>query len=260
LIRVVAKLDNPRQTYQALRDTFPEVVCEKYNFKFPGKGQRETPVVSARGVVSIINLLPGQTAAAFRLRAADIVVRALGGDESLVAEIRANAAAQANLPHSHPMRLFGQTVEAEKCKRTLEDDDEVYAAKKQQILRQIKQETAGTELTTIKQHAQGSMSKAVGAAAGKIWAREKLLPTIERLADGSLARVWFELGSNTAQRARFVPEEEPHLFAEARMKYSLAYKGGYEASDRANFDTWTYPAETGAQVLKEAFQRAAASA
>jgi hypothetical protein len=342
LIRVVAKVDNPRQTYQALRDTFPEVVCEKYNFKFPGKGQRETPVVSARGVVSIINLLPGQTAAAFRLRAADIVVRALGGDESLVAEIRANAAAQANLPHSHPMRLFGQTVEAEKRKRTLEDDDEVYAAKKQQILRQIKQETAGTELTTIKQHAQGSMSildllsagnappatmqllqtirhnvtarlgsmiesgmqgllaieavpqqqelsinqqaqrwtvqmyanklglpaaactanklKAVGAAAGKIWAREKLLPTIERLADGSLARVWFELGSNTAQRARFVPEEEPHLFAEARMKYSLAYKGGYEASDRANFDTWTYPAETGAQVLKEAFQRAAASA
>jgi len=341
LIRVVAKVDNPRQTYQALRDTFPEVVCEKYNFKFPGKGQRETPVVSARGVVSIINLLPGQTAAAFRLRAADIVVRALGGDESLVAEIRANAAAQANLPHSHPMRLFGQTVEAEKRKRTLEDDDEVYAAKKQQILRQIKQETAGTELTTIKQHAQGSMSildllsagnappatmqllqtirhnvtarlgsmieggmqsmlaieatphrelsinqqaqrwtvqmyanklglpaaactanklKAVGAAAGKIWAREKLLPTIERLADGSLARVWFELGSNTAQRARFVPEEEPHLFAEARMKYSLAYKGGYEASDRANFDTWTYPAETGAQVLKEAFQRAAAPA
>ena len=43
--------------------------------------------------MSIINLLLGQTAAHFRLRAADIVVRALGGDETLVAEIRANAAA-----------------------------------------------------------------------------------------------------------------------------------------------------------------------
>lgn len=45
----------------------------------------------------------------------------------------------------------------------------------------------------------------------------------------------------------------------ARMKYSLAYKGGYEAADRVNFDTWTYPAETGAEVLHEAFRRVAAS-
>lgn len=36
-------------------------------------------------------------------------------------------------------------------KRTLDSDDEVYA-KKLQILRQIKQETAGTELAVIKQH------------------------------------------------------------------------------------------------------------
>ena len=68
--------------------------------------------------------------------------------------------------------------------------------------------------------------KAVGAVAGKIWSRERLLPTIARSSDGALIRVWFGPGSNTAQTARFVPEEEPHLFAEARMKYSLAYKGG----------------------------------
>ncbi len=149
----------------------------------------------------------------------------------------------------------------------------MYAAKKQQVLRQIRQEAAGTELAIVKQHAQGSMSildilsvgnappatqqllKAVGAAAAKIWTRERLLPTIARKADGSLSRVWFEPGSNTAERAVFVPEEEPHLFAEACMKYSLAYKGGYEASDRANFDTWTYPARTGAEVLHEAVSR-----
>ena len=59
-------------------------------------------------------------------------------------------------------------------------------------------------------------------------------------------------------RMCYVPEEDPQLFAEARMKYSLAYKGGYEAADRANFDTWTYPADTGAQVLKEAFDRVTA--
>lgn len=37
--------------------------------------------------------------------------------------------------------------------------------------------------------------KAVGAAAGKSWTQEKLLRTIERLADGTLGKVWFELHS-----------------------------------------------------------------
>ncbi|KAL3131748.1 hypothetical protein ABBQ38_007466 [Trebouxia sp. C0009 RCD-2024] len=101
--------------------------------------------------------------------------------------------------------------------------------------------------------------KAVGAVAGKIWSRERLLPTIARSSDGALIRVWFEPGSNTAQTAAFVPEEEPHLFAEARMKYSLAYKGGYEAADRASFDTWTYPAETGAEVLQDGIRTASQS-
>ena len=42
------------------------------------------------------------------------------------------------------------------------------------------------------------------------------------------------------------------------MKYSLAYKGGYETADSSNYDVWTYPAQTGAEVLKEAFERIAA--
>ena len=51
----------------------------------------------------------------------------------------------------------------------------------------------------------------------------------------------------------FVPEQDPHLLAEACMKYSLDYKRGYESADRSNYDVWTYPAQTGAEVLKEAF-------
>ena len=65
----------------------------------------------------------------------------------------------------------------------------------------------------------------------------------------------FQAGSNTAERDTFVPEQDPHLLAEALMKYSLAYKGGYESADRSNYDVWTYPAQTGAEVLKEAFER-----
>ncbi|DBA67170.1 TPA: hypothetical protein ACH3X2_001488 [Trebouxia sp. C0005] len=60
--------------------------------------------------------------------------------------------------------------------------------------------------------------KVVGAAAAKIWTHERLLPTIARTSDSSLVRVWFESGSSTAQKACFVPEQEPHLLAEARMK------------------------------------------
>ena len=95
--------------------------------------------------------------------------------------------------------------------------------------------------------------KAVGAMASKIWCRERLLPSIEKQSDGSLVRVQFQPGSNTAERSAFVPEEDPCMFAEARMKYSLAYRGGHEAADRSSYDVWTYPAQTGADVLKEAF-------
>ena len=261
----------------------------------------------------------------------------LGGDLTLVVEIQRRHAQVAGTAEEDFLLADpqgGSAQEAVSHKRCLDDDDEVYAARKQQVLRQISQQT-------IKEHAQGSMSildmlstgnappaimqllqtirhnvtarlgsmiengmqsmlaieaapqqelsinqqaqrwtvqmyanklglppaactaaklKPVGAVAAKIWSKERLLPTIERQSDGLLSRVWFELGSNTAERAAFVPEEAPHLFAEARMKYSLAYKGGHEASDRANFDTWTYPAQTGVQVLKEAFERVAASA
>lgn len=83
-------------------------------------------------------------------------------------------------------------------------------------------------------------------------------PSIEKQSDGSLVRVQFEPGSNTAEKTAFVPEENQHLFAETRMKYSLAYKWRYEAADTSNFDVWTYSASTGAEVLKEAFERIAA--
>jgi len=143
LISVVTQNKNPHQTLTDLRNAHPEGLHLTESFKFKGRGQQDTPVADARGAVVILNLLQGARAAAFRLKAADIVVRALGGDETLVSEIRANAAAQAVLPEDHPMRFFGQAVEAEQenRKRSLEDDEEIYAAKKQQLLRQISQQT-----------------------------------------------------------------------------------------------------------------------
>ena len=337
--------DHPSQTLSRILGANPQISTKCAKLRIDGKGT-ETPVADAATLVEIAWLLPGKTAAQFKRQAAESVCRLLGGDLTLVDEIQQrheelNGTAEQEFLLAEAQNDIRQPIVP--CKRRLDGDDEVYAAKKQQVLKQIKQETAGTELAMIRQHAQGSMCildmlstgnappatmqllqtirhnltarlgsmiesgmqgmlaiegapqqqealsinqqaqrwtvqmyankmrlpsaactadklKVVGTAAAKIWTREKQLMTIERLADRTLGKVWFEPGSNAPQRASFLPEEEAHLLSAARMKYSLAYKGGYEAADRANFDTWTYPAQTGAEVLHEAFCRVQAMA
>jgi len=106
LITGMTGVQNPRAAYQNIMD---EVVCETYNF--PGSGQRPTPVCDVKGAVRIMLLLPGRAAAHFRESTAHLLIRYLGGDESLVDEIRANAATQQTLPAEHPGRAFGEAVE-----------------------------------------------------------------------------------------------------------------------------------------------------
>ena len=146
---------NPHKTWHDVSGRFPEVLTRCENYKFPGRRQRETPITDAKGLVLIMNLLLGERAAKFRAKEADVMVRYLGGDPSLVAEIKGISTAQAALPAEHPMRLFGEAVEAQEParKRLLEDDEDVYAARKQQLLKKIAQET-------IQEHAQGSMGGA----------------------------------------------------------------------------------------------------
>lgn len=297
-------------------------------------------MADAATLVEIAWLCLGKAAVAFKRKGAELVCRMLGGDMTLVDKIQRRHVQVAGAAKEEFLLAdaqSGSTQQATARKRCLDDDDEVYAAKKQQVLRQIIQQT-------IKEHAQGSMSildmlsagntpiatmqllqtsrhnvtsrlgsmtessmqgmlaieaepqqeqqelsinqqaqrwtvqlyanklglsaaaciadklKAVGDWAARIWCKERLLPSIVKQSDGSLVSVQFQAGNNTTARAAYVPEQDPHLFAEARMKYSLAYKGGYEAADRANCDVWTYPAKSGAEVLQEAFKRVAASA
>jgi hypothetical protein len=96
--------------WQRLSDQFPEVTTLSSNFKFPGRGQRDTPVTDAEGITQIIMLLPGRAAAIARQSAASVVVRYLGGDTSLVQEIMANRNMQAQLEPDHPASIFGQSV------------------------------------------------------------------------------------------------------------------------------------------------------
>jgi len=66
-------------------------------------------------MVEIVWQLPGT--ADFRRNCARIIVRYLGGDETLVEEIQINRAAQEHLAATnpdHPARLFGKAVESER--------------------------------------------------------------------------------------------------------------------------------------------------
>ena len=100
-------------SFRRLAERFPEVQSICVNFKFPGQGQRPTPVADARGITEVIMLLPGRAAAHFRKTCADVVVRYLGGDPRIVEEVAAIRLAQEHNLENHPMRIFGETVECE---------------------------------------------------------------------------------------------------------------------------------------------------
>jgi len=110
---------NARESARALRRIFEahsEVYRELVYYKFPGRRQRNTPVADLATIVEIIFLLPGRTAAHVRYEAAKLVVRYLGGDLGLVDEVQQLAHVQASLREhapDHPLRAFGEAVEAE---------------------------------------------------------------------------------------------------------------------------------------------------
>lgn len=115
---------NCTTVFTRLGHNFPDVLTSCSNFKFSGRGQKETPVTDARGIVDIIMLLPGKAAASVRRQASNVLVRYLGGDPTLVEEIAANRFAQEELSETDPnncFRIFGQTIESEAIKRKREE-------------------------------------------------------------------------------------------------------------------------------------------
>ena len=103
------------KAYRDLTARYPEVHSVGVNFRFAGRGQRDTPVASVRGIVEIIMLLPGQQAARVRRQAAELLCRYLGGDLALVDEvcrIRGFQEEMAAQRPEDPRRIFGEAVEA----------------------------------------------------------------------------------------------------------------------------------------------------
>jgi len=63
---------------------------EVIQYRFPGQGQREMPVVPLEGAIELIMHLPGPTAKTYRTSMAKIISRYITGDLSLCNEIKEN--------------------------------------------------------------------------------------------------------------------------------------------------------------------------
>lgn len=86
-IAAVMKVKNPSKTWKDLQVNYPEVLTFSYDFKFPGRGQKKTPVVDEEGLNQLFMLLPGKNAAEFRKWASSILARYRRGDASLAEEV-----------------------------------------------------------------------------------------------------------------------------------------------------------------------------
>jgi len=106
---------NSAVAFKRLQHDHPEVTANSSDFKFRGRGQRDTPVTDVRGIVEIIMLLPGQQTARVRRQAAELLVRYLGGDMRIIDEVCALRGLQEELATARPddpRRIFGEAVEA----------------------------------------------------------------------------------------------------------------------------------------------------
>ena len=67
------KKQNAQVVYSRIVASNPEVSTFCSNFKFPGRGQRDTPIADEEGIYQILMLCPGKRGAEFRAWAAKIV-------------------------------------------------------------------------------------------------------------------------------------------------------------------------------------------
>lgn len=88
-----------------------EVVGSAYYLKFLGKGQRETPCMTIRGLQRLLMILGGKVAAEFRAIVESTFTRVMAGDQSLIEVINANAASQAPVQQAFRAALAQEPVD-----------------------------------------------------------------------------------------------------------------------------------------------------
>ena len=89
-ITVVSGQQNPRKTWERILNEHGEElgIVSKCHYAQFGK-TKKTPVINVQGMVKLLFWLPGETAKQFRAKSAETMIRYLGGDLTLIDEIKA---------------------------------------------------------------------------------------------------------------------------------------------------------------------------
>ena len=89
VIQIVTGQDHrhAQKTYTSIVASFPDVNDNVSMHKFPGQGQRPTPVASLPVLFRVMASCPGSRAREFCRSSMDVFCRAFGGDETLAREM-----------------------------------------------------------------------------------------------------------------------------------------------------------------------------
>lgn len=79
VIEVIGGKKNPWDAWISLSSQFTEVLGKVEDFKFPGRGQRQTPVTNKEGLLYILGLLPGAVGRTYREGAAKLMLAKIEG-------------------------------------------------------------------------------------------------------------------------------------------------------------------------------------
>ena len=82
-------------------------------FQFHGPGQSEQPVITLEGALILLVFLPGKKALLYKRKFADIIIRYLDGDISLISEIHANKALGKDRSYLKFARQTKQSIDTE---------------------------------------------------------------------------------------------------------------------------------------------------
>ena len=105
---------HPKKSWGDIQESYPELVTRLLPITFGGRG-RPTPTLDKQGVLSLVMVLSGPKAAAFREWASSILVRYLEGDRTLAQEIhlRANDEEEDEvLSGTEPSEIFEEAAPA----------------------------------------------------------------------------------------------------------------------------------------------------
>lgn len=182
------------QTFKSILDKFD--VSKKFvDIKFKGRGQRLTPVAHLKDLIEIAWLCPGKNAKEFRRTGAVTMCRALGGDLSLVEEIKARRGEVSETEQAALLAGTGVSAAEANGQALAVRDDEFHERMKRMRLEndmlevQIKDSALST-YERLKRHAEGEED-----ALERLFLKDAAhnyiqchFPTTALLTDGSVLR------------------------------------------------------------------------